>query len=61
MQLAPDDYVEVTIKEVTDFSDVPPEILQSQIEGLQERLKTFDPATEEEVEAFFAKYTKSKT
>lgn len=59
--LGPDCEVEVTIGEVPDFSDVPPDILQSQIEGLQERMETEDWATEEEVEAFFAKYTKSKT
>jgi hypothetical protein len=59
--LGPDREVEITIEEVPDFSDVPPDILQSQIEGLKERLETFEPATDEEVEAFFAKYSKSTT
>ena len=45
--LGPDREVEVTIEEVPDFSDVPPDILQSQIEGLQERMVTENWATEE--------------
>ena len=54
--LDPDDDVEVTIEEVTDFSDVPQDILDSQYEGLLERMETDDIATEEEVEAVFRKW-----
>jgi len=59
--LGPDREVEVTIEEVPDFSDVPPDILQSQIEGLNERLANEDIASDEEVEAFFSKYLTSKS
>jgi hypothetical protein len=59
--LDPDREVEVTIEEVPDFSDVPPDILESQIEGLRERMATDDIATDdiatdEEVEAFFGQW-----
>lgn len=59
--LGPDCEVEVTIEEVPDFSDVPPDILQSQIEGLSERLANEDIAPDEEVEAFFSKYLTPKS
>jgi len=59
--LGPDREVEVTIEEVPDFSDVPPDILQSQIEGLSERLANEDIASDEEVEAFFSKYLTCKS
>lgn len=58
--LHPDDDVEVTIEEVTDFSDVPQDILDSQIEGLRERMETEDWATDEEVEAAFKRMLGSR-
>ncbi len=58
--LRPDDEVEVTIEEVDDFSDVPRDILDSQIEGLRDRLQTEDWATDEEVEAAFRRMLGSR-
>lgn len=58
--LHPDDDVEVTIEEVNEFSDVPQDILESQIAGLRERLETEDWATDEEVEAAFKRMIGSR-
>ena len=56
----PDGDVEITIEEVADFSDVPQDILDSQIAGITERMKSDDRASEEEVEAFFKKWLSDK-
>lgn len=56
----PEGDVEVTLEEVADFSDIPRDILDSQIAGITERMKSDDRASEEEVEAFFRKWLGDK-
>jgi hypothetical protein len=54
---APSEKVMVTVETVLDYTEISPEILESQRCGIQERMKSGDRASAEKVKAVFAKWS----